>query len=84
MNFSENVTKQWTKITEYELGKQPASQRSLVFFKSKTGKLNFVAMKRGELTMTVCADYSKAFDTVQFKAVWTKIHGMGFSRTFLQ
>ena len=34
--------------------------------------------------MMVCADYSKAFDTVQFKAVLTKMHGMGFSHTFLQ
>ena len=32
----------------------------------------------------VCADYSKVFDTVQLKAVLTKMHGMGFSRTFLQ
>ena len=43
------------------------------------------AMKRGEVTMMVCtADYSKAFDTVQFKAVLTKMHGMGFLHTFLQ
>ena len=32
----------------------------------------------------VCTDYSKAFDTVQFKAVLTKMHGMGFSHAFLQ
>jgi hypothetical protein len=40
------------------------------------------AMKRGEVTMMVCADYSKAFDTVQFKAVLMKMHGMGFSKKF--
>ena len=29
----------------------------------------------------VCADYSKAFDTVQFKAVLTKLHEMGNSKS---
>ena len=33
--------------------------------------------------MMVCADYSKAFDTVQFKALLRKMHCMGFSKTFL-
>jgi hypothetical protein len=42
------------------------------------------AMKRGDVTMMVCADYYKAFDTVQFKAVLMKIHGMGFSKKFLR
>ena len=41
------------------------------------------AMNRGEVTMMVCADYSKAFDTVQFKALLRKMHCMGFSKTFL-
>jgi len=40
-------------------------------------------MNRGEVTMMVCADYSKAFDTVQFKALLRKMHCMGFSKTFL-
>ena len=31
----------------------------------------------------VCSDYSKAFDTVQFKAVLAKLHEMGFSISFL-
>jgi len=31
----------------------------------------------------VCADYSKAFDTVQFKSVLTKIHKLSFSKEFL-
>lgn len=37
------------------------------------------AMKRGEVTMMVCVDYSKAFDTVQSKALLRKMHCMGFS-----
>jgi len=41
-------------------------------------------MKRGEVTMMVMADYSKAFDTVKFKSVLTKMHVMGFSKSFLK
>ncbi len=41
------------------------------------------AMKRGEVTMMVCADFSKAFDTVRFKLVLEKMHAMGFSNNFL-
>ena len=42
------------------------------------------AMKRGEVTMMAMADYSKAFDTVRFKSVVTKMHVMGFSKSFLK
>jgi hypothetical protein len=31
----------------------------------------------------VCADYSKAFDTVEFKTVLMKMHNLGFSKDFL-
>jgi len=41
------------------------------------------AMKKGEVTLMVCVDYSKAFDTVQFKTVLAKLHEMGFSKLFL-
>ena len=41
------------------------------------------ALKKGEVTLMVCADYSNAFDTVQFKAVLVKLHEMGFSKSFL-
>ncbi len=33
--------------------------------------------------MTVFAEYSKAFDTVKFKAILTKMHKMDFSSKFL-
>ena len=36
------------------------------------------AMKKGEVTLMVCADYSKAFDTVQFKAVLANYTKWGF------
>lgn len=42
------------------------------------------AMKRGEVTMMVIADYSKAFDTVRFKPVPTKMHVMGFTKSLLK
>ena len=41
------------------------------------------AMQKGEVTMMVLADYSKAFDTVKFKAILTKVNKMGFSSKFL-
>ena len=42
------------------------------------------AMKRGEVTMMVMADYLKAFDTVRFKSILTEMHVMGFSKSFLK
>ncbi len=41
------------------------------------------SMKRGEVTLMVLADYSKAFDTVKFKTILMKMHAMGFSKKFL-
>ena len=41
------------------------------------------ALKKGEVILMVCADYSKAFDKVQFKAVLARLHEMGFSKSFL-
>ena len=40
-------------------------------------------MKRGEETMIVLADFSKAFDTVAFETVLKKLHALGFSKSFL-
>ena len=41
------------------------------------------AQKRGEVTMAVLADFSKAFDTVAFETVLKKLHVLGFSKSFL-
>ena len=41
------------------------------------------AMKRGEVTMIVLADFSKAFDTVAFETVLKKLHALGYSKSFL-
>ena len=37
-------------------------------------------MRRSEVTLIVLADYSKAFDTVNFRLVITRMHLMGFSK----
>ena len=42
------------------------------------------AMKKGELTLMVMADYSKAFDTVNFETVLRKMHHLGFSNSFMK
>ena len=41
-------------------------------------------MKRREVTIMVLADFSKAFDTVCFKTVITKLHHLGFSKNVLE
>lgn len=42
------------------------------------------AMKKGELTMAIYADFSKAFDTVDYLKILEKWHEMKFSNHFLQ
>ena len=41
------------------------------------------AMKRGEVTIAVMADYSKAFYTVAYETVLIKLHQLGFFKSFL-
>ena len=38
------------------------------------------AMKRGEVTLAVLADFSKAFDTVDFEILMKKLHSLRFSK----
>ena len=42
------------------------------------------AMKRKEVTLTVLADFSKAFDTISFSATIVKFYKLGFSNPFLK
>ena len=42
------------------------------------------AMKRGEVTLMVLADFSKAFDTIKYKTVLTKLNQLGFSNEYLK
>ena len=37
------------------------------------------AMKKGEVTLIAFADFSKAFDTVEYATVFKKLHNVGFS-----
>ena len=41
------------------------------------------ASSRGEVTLMVCVDYSKAFDTIRFRSVVSKMNSLGFSKYFL-
>jgi hypothetical protein len=41
------------------------------------------AMSKGEVTMAILADFSKAFDTVAYETVLKKLRGQGFSKSFL-
>ena len=40
-------------------------------------------MKKGELTLIAFADFSKAFDTVDYSIVIRKLHGIGLSKSSL-
>ena len=42
------------------------------------------AMQRGEVTIAVLADFSKAFDTVSYPTVLRKLHSQGFSKNYLR
>ena len=42
------------------------------------------AMKRGEVTLTGSADFSKAFDTIKCKTVLEKLGLLGFSKDYLK
>ena len=41
------------------------------------------AMKRGEITLMVLDDFSKAFDTIKYKTVLKKLDYLGISKSFL-
>jgi retron-type reverse transcriptase len=41
------------------------------------------AMKKGEVILMTIADFSKAFDTIDFKTVLRKLHALNFSKDYL-
>ena len=41
-------------------------------------------MKRSEITLIIMADYSKAFDTIRFKTVFSKLNDLGFLKDYLK
>ncbi len=41
-------------------------------------------MKRGEITLAIIADFSKAFDTVAYKTVLLRLHAQGISKESLR
>ena len=42
------------------------------------------AMKKGEVTIAIFADFSKAFDTVDYKILLTHLNNLGFSKHLLK
>ena len=42
------------------------------------------AMSKGEVTLMVLADFSKASDTIDYKTLIPKMNGLRFSKCFLK
>jgi len=42
------------------------------------------AMKRGEVTILMLVDFSKAFDTIKYKTFLKKLNLLGFSKDYLK
>ena len=40
-------------------------------------------MSKSEITIAIFADYSKAFDTINFNTMIQKMHSFSFSKDFL-
>ena len=69
-------------LTEGIVGYRKGHSTTTALLKIRDDILN--AMKQGEITLMVMADYSKAFDTVDFKTVIRKMNNLGFSKTFMK
>ena len=42
------------------------------------------AMSKGDVTLMVLADFSRAFDTIDYKTLLHKMHALRFSKCFLR
>ena len=42
-----------------------------------------MALSKGEVILAVYSDYSKAFDTVNYRSLLTKLNWLGFSKSAL-
>ena len=67
------------KETQRALRKGHSTTTTLLKFKDDITK----AMKRDEITLAVFADYSEAFDTVDFRLLNNKLHNLNFYKSIL-
>ena len=65
------------------LNERPGKVKTLHFRLAKTDDI-IKAMNRGEVTIMVFADFSKAFDTVHFDIIIRKLYSMGFCAQFVR
>ena len=86
--FERVILKQITELIENESiydsqqsGFRKGHSTATILLKLKEDILR--AMKKGEVTLTILADFSKAFDTVDYKVLLKELHRLGFSRNFL-
>ena len=86
--FERVILQQLTEIIEHEMiydqkqsGFRKGHSTTTILLKLKDDISN--AMKKGEVTLAILADFSKAFDTVDYRTLLRELHTIGFSERLL-
>lgn len=86
--FERVILQQLTDIIESEMiydrkqsGFRKGHSTTTILLKLKEDITN--AMKKGEVTLAILADFSKAFDTVDYRTLLRELHTIGFSEKLL-
>ena len=86
--FERVILKQLTEIIEREMiydqqqsGFRKGHSTTTILLKLKDDIVS--AMKKGEVTLAILADFSKAFDTVDYRTLLAELHAIGFSKKLL-
>ena len=86
--FERVILKQLTEIIEREMiydqqqsGFRKGHSTTTILLKLKVDIVS--AMKKGEVTLAILADFSKAFDTVDYRTLLAELHAIGFSKKLL-
>ena len=86
--FERVILQQLTEIIEGEMiydqqqsGFRKGHSTTTILLKLKDDIVK--AMKKGEVTLAILADFSKAFDTVDYRTLLAELHAIGFSEKLL-
>ena len=86
--FERIILQQLTEIIEHEMiydqkqsGFKKGHSTTTILLKLKNDISN--AMKKGEVTLAILADFSKALNTVDYRTLLRELHAIGFSERLL-